>query len=282
MKVLLTGANGQLGRALLATAPAGVYIEAKDRANCDLANRDAIAAMVADCAPDLVVNTAAYTAVDAAETDEATAVAVNAEALAALVAAHDGKLVHISTDFVFDGKRSRAYKPGDTRNPLNAYGRSKAAGEDRLREADLLVRTSWLYDAGSANFVTTMLRLMQERGEVRVVADQIAAPTWARGLAQTIWKLVDADASGAFHHSDAGVASWYDFAVAIQEEARALGLLERSVPVVPVSTADFPTPAKRPAFSLLDSSATRAVLGEAAVHWRMNLWHMLRAEKARG
>ncbi len=282
MKVLVTGASGQLGGALVVTAPAGAEVHAVDRAACDLADADAITALIRDSAPDLVINAAAYTAVDKAEADEETARAINADAVAALVAAHPGKLVHVSTDFVFDGQSSRAYRPDDERAPLSAYGRTKAAGEDHLRPTDLLVRTAWVYAAGGANFVRTMLRLMREKPALNVVVDQIGAPTWATGLAKTVWGLVDKDASGTFHHSDAGVASWYDFAVAIQEEARAMGLLTEMIPINPITTADYPTPAKRPAFSLLDSSKTRELLGDGYTHWRLNLWHMLREEKALG
>ncbi|KLI64627.1 dTDP-4-dehydrorhamnose reductase [Aurantiacibacter marinus] len=279
MKVLITGAAGQLGRALKETAPAGITIHAVDIADCDLTDGTAIAALVSNAAPDLIINAAAYTAVDKAESDEQTAHAINADAVAALVTAHRGKLVHVSTDFVFDGASSRPYRPEDTRNPLSVYGSTKAKGEDHLRGTDLLVRTSWVYTAGGANFVRTMLRLMAEKDELRVVSDQIGTPTWAPGLAKAIWGLVAANAAGAFHHSDAGVASWYDFAVAIQEEAHALGLLDRSVPIIPISSAGYPTPARRPAFSLLDCSATRELLDDGHTHWRTNLRHMLRAEK---
>lgn len=282
MKVLITGAGGQLGRGLVAAAPAGTEVHAVDVADCDLTDAAAITALVARITPDLVINAAAYTAVDKAEEDEETARAINADAVAALVAAHPGKLVHVSTDFVFDGRSSRAYRPDDTRAPLSAYGRTKAEGEDHLRPTDLLLRTAWVYTAGGANFVRTMLRLMAEKPALNVVADQIGAPTWAPGLAKTIWSLVDKGASGTFHHSDAGVASWYDFAVAIQEEARALGLLTDTIPINPITTADYPTPARRPAFSLLDASKTRELLGDGYTHWRINLWHMLREEKALG
>lgn len=282
MKVLVLGAKGQVGSALLQTAPAGITVQAADRADCDLTDAQAVRAFIAEAAPDIIINAAAYTAVDAAEEDVAAAQAVNADAVEAIIAAHPGRLVHISTDYVFDGQSPKPYTPDALRNPLSAYGRSKAAGEAHLRENDLLIRTSWVYSAGHANFVTTMLRLMAERDEVRVVADQIGAPTWAPGLANTIWKLVDAGASGTFHHSDAGVASWYDFAFAIQEEARAIGLLEKSVPIIPISTSEYPTPATRPAFALLECSKTRELLEDGHTHWRMNLWHMLRAEKYRG
>ncbi len=285
MKALITGARGQLGAALIASAPAGCELVALDRSALDLADALAVRARVRAEAPDLVFNGAAYTAVDKAESEEDAARAINAAAVAAMVAALDetgGRLVHVSTDFVFDGTSPRAYRPDDERNPLSAYGRSKAAGEVVLRPGDLLVRTAWVYSAGGANFVRTMLRLMRERNEVRVVADQIGAPTWAHGLARTLWELAGAEASGIFHHCDAGVASWYDFAVAVQEEALAIGLLTREVPVRPIATSEFPTPARRPAFSLLDSSSTRALLRDGHTHWRVNLRRMLEEEKTLG
>lgn len=285
MKVLVTGAGGQLGRALLCSAPVGWQVEGLTRLDLDLADKQAIASVIASRAPDLLINAAAYTAVDKAESEEAEARAINATAVSRLyevLSAQGGRLVHISTDFVFDGASSRAYRPDDTRNPVSVYGKTKSEGEDCLGGDALLVRTSWVYAAGGANFVATMLRLMREREEVRVVADQIGAPTWASGLAQAIWGLAGQDATGSYHHSDAGVASWYDFAVAIQEEALGLGLLQKQVPVVPIATCDYRTPAARPAFSLLDSSATRALLCDQPVHWRANLRLMLQEEKALG
>lgn len=285
MKVLVTGAGGQLGKALTAIGSDLWDITALDRDQLDLAEAAAVRAAVVDHAPGLLINAAAYTAVDRAESEEELALAINADAVAAMVSALDetgGRLVHVSTDFVFDGASPRPYRPDDTRNPLSAYGRTKAAGEDALREEDLLMRTSWVYSAGGGNFVATMLRLMRERDEVRVVADQIGAPTWAPDLAETIFALIDAGATGTYHHCDSGVASWYDFAVAIQEEALALGMLEREVPVIPIATADYPTPAVRPAFSLLDCSKTRQLLGVTPPHWRANLRKMLAEEKALG
>lgn len=280
MKVLITGAKGQLGRGLIATAPSTVDLHPVTRDDCDLADASAIAALIQQVAPDLVINAAAYTAVDKAERDEDAARAINAGAVAALVAAHRGKLVHVSTDFVFDGTSSRAYRPDDSRNPISVYGRSKAEGEDCLRDSDLLVRTAWVYTAGGANFVRTMLRLMAEKPALNVVADQIGAPTWAPGLARTLWRLVAKDTSGTFHHSDAGVASWYDFAVAIQEESLTLGLLHNAIPITPVPTSAYSTPAARPAFSLLDCNKTRALLDDGHTHWRTNLRTMLQEEAA--
>jgi len=269
VKVLITGAAGQLGRALVATAPAGAQIEALDIADLNLTDAAAVRAKILADRPDMVMNAAAYTAVDKAEAEEGLARAINAGAVAAMAGAlaeYGGRLVHVSTDFVFDGLSSAAYRPDDARNPVSAYGRTKAEGEDAAGDDALIVRTAWVYTAGGANFVRTMLRLMAERDQVRVVADQIGAPTWAPGLASTLWGLAAQGARGLWLHSDAGVASWYDFAVAIQEEALAAGLLSRQIPVIPIPTSAYPTPAARPAFSLLDSSATRAALG--ARHWR--------------
>lgn len=285
MRILITGANGQLGGALQRTAPAWADINAIDVDDCDLTDIPMLRARLVVEAPEIIINAAAYTAVDKAEGDETLARAINADAVGAMVAAMaetGGKVVHVSTDFVFDGGASAAYAPSSPRNPLSAYGRTKAEGEDHLRPEDLLVRTAWVYEAGGANFVRTMIRLMREREELGVVADQIGSPTWATGLARTIWGLVKKQAGGTFHHSDAGVASWYDFAVAIAEEAHARGLLARIPAIRPITTADYPTPAKRPAFSLLDCRATRAVLGDEAVHWRMNLRLMLEEEAKLG
>lgn len=285
MRVLITGANGQLGGALQRTAPAEADINAIDVDDVDLTDEAMLRARLAVEAPDIIINAAAYTAVDKAEEDEATARAINSGAVAIMakaMAETGGKLVHVSTDFVFDGQSSTAYRPSDERAPISAYGRTKAEGEDHLGASDLLVRTAWVYEAGGANFVRTMIRLMNERDELGIVSDQIGSPTWATGLAQVIWGLIAKGESGTFHHSDAGVASWYDFAVAIAEEASAIGLLNTACTIKPITTADYPTPASRPAFSLLDCRATRETLGADPVHWRTNLRLMLEQEKALG
>lgn len=285
MKVLITGAGGQLGGALQRTAPTFADLNAIDVDDVDLSDEAMLRARLVVEAPDVLINAAAYTAVDKAETDEDTAREINADAVAVMVEqvqSQGGKLVHISTDFVFDGTSQRPYAPNDPRNPISAYGRTKAAGEDHLRDSDLLVRTAWLYEAGGANFVRTMIRLMKERDELGVVADQKGSPTWATGLAHTIWGLIEKGASGTFHHSDDGEISWYEFAVAIAEEAHDLGLISASPTINPITTADYPTPASRPAYSVLDCSATRALLGDGLVPWRENVRAMLKMEKALG
>lgn len=284
MKVLVTGARGQLGRALAATAPAGVELLALDRGALDVSDAAAVTAAVAAAAPQLVVNAAAYTAVDKAETEREQAFAANGTApglLAAAARAAGARFAHISTDFVFDGNATTAYRPDSPTAPLGVYGESKLAGEHAVLAADpdaIIVRTAWVYAAEGGNFARTMLRLMRERPEIRVVADQIGTPTHADSLARAIWTLDAAGAKGIFHWTDAGVASWYDFAVAIEEEGRAAGILTRETAVLPIRTEDYPTPARRPAFSVLDKSATWAITGPAR-HWRAELRDVLRRIK---
>ncbi|RDC59681.1 dTDP-4-dehydrorhamnose reductase [Alteripontixanthobacter maritimus] len=285
MKVLVTGTGGQVGSALMASAPEEWDVVGLARAELDLADGGAIRAMVARHKPDFVINAAAYTAVDKAEEEAELAQAINGAApghFAAALAEMGGRLVQVSTDFVFDGTSSTPYTPDAPRNPLSVYGASKAAGEDAAGADAIICRTSWVYAAGGANFVRTMLRLMGERDALNVVSDQIGAPTHAAGLAQALWGLARANVPGTYHYQDAGVASWYDFAVAIYEEARALGLLTRDVAIAPIPTSQYPTPAARPAFSVLDVTETTGILNEAPSHWRANLREMLQEEQRIG
>jgi dTDP-4-dehydrorhamnose reductase len=285
MKVLIVGGKGQLGRGLAATAPAGAEIVSHDIDTLDITDKAAVEALVAEVQPELVLNAAAYTAVDKSETDEDAAHAVNATAVGILAdgaRAMGAKFVHVSTDFVFDGTSGTPYKPDAATNPLGAYGRTKLAGEKLAGPDALIVRTAWVYAPAGGNFVRTMLRLMAERPEVRVVADQIGTPTYAPGLARTLWTLAELGVTGIHHYTDAGAASWYDFAVAIQEEGLAAGLLDKAVPVIPITTADFPTPAVRPSYSVLDKSSSYAALGGPAPHWRTNLRIMIGEIKAHG
>ena len=282
MKALVTGAHGQLASELAARAPEGWSVEAFARVDLDIRDTAAIDAVVARSAPDLILNAAAYVAVDKAEGDSDTAYAVNRDGAANLARAATrvgARMAHVSTDFVFDGEKTRPYLPGDATNPLGVYGASKLAGETAVAAAApdaLILRTAWVYSRTGGNFMKTMLRLMAERGEVRVVADQIGTPTVASGLADTLWALALAGAVGVYHHTDAGVASWYDFAEAIAEEGCAAGLLPTPPRVIPIPTEDFPTPARRPAFSVLDKTSTWALLGRRPAHWRSALRGELR------
>jgi dTDP-4-dehydrorhamnose reductase len=242
----------------------------------------AVARTLAQISADWIVNGAAYTAVDKAEDEPDSAKLINDTAVGGLVqaaAAAKCRLLHISTDFVFDGTSGRAYLPNAAPNPLSVYGRTKLGGERQVLNgaADgIVLRTAWVYSSAGRNFVLTMLRLMREKDRLSVVSDQIGTPTWATGIARAIWGLIEVYAPGGLYHwTDLGVASWYDFAVAIQEEALARGLLEKAVPIIPIATADYPTKAVRPRFSVLDTSATRALVPVSAQHWRQNLRQML-------
>jgi dTDP-4-dehydrorhamnose reductase len=288
VKVLVTGADGQLGHELVQALAPTAEVIACNRAQLDLCDSAALSRKVREIRPDVICNAAAYTAVDAAETDADAAQLVNATAVGWLAgAAHAARarFIHVSTDFVFDGQSSRPYVPNDEAHPQSVYGRTKLDGEAAayIHAADtLVVRTSWVYAARGRNFVLTMLRLMNERNEVRVVADQVGSPTYAGGLAKALWTLALDGAAGTFHNSDSGVASWSDFAFAIQEEALALGLLQRAVPVIPIATAEWPAPAPRPRFSVLDTRLTWPHLGGPPLHWRVNLRIMLREVQQHG
>jgi dTDP-4-dehydrorhamnose reductase len=277
MRALVTGAGGQLATELMAAPPDGWAVEAISELELDIRDSAAVRAAVKRSSPDLVLNAAAYTAVDRAEAESEIAWAVNrdgAENLAHAAVEVGARFAHVSTDFVFDGQASRAYRPDDAPAPLGVYGASKRGGEIAVQAAApkcLILRTAWVYSPHGGNFLKTMLRLMGEREEVRVVADQIGTPTSATTLAEALWGLCLAGAEGIHHHTDAGVASWYDFAQAIGEEAHAAGLLNSEPRVLPIRTEDYPTPARRPAFSVLDNTTTWALLGRPSPHWRRAL-----------
>ncbi|WP_123105876.1 dTDP-4-dehydrorhamnose reductase [Acidithiobacillus sulfuriphilus] len=282
MRVLIFGAAGQAGWELQRSAPAEMSIRALARQDADIARLDAVRAAVQHWQPQWIINAAAYTAVDRAESEAASAYAINRDGAAhiaqAALEAHC-QVLHISTDFVFDGQSPSPYAPDASVHPLGVYGASKAAGEEAVRQVlgdgALIFRTAWVYSSHGHNFVRTMLKLMAEREELRIVADQIGSPTWAAGLAQAIWRAIGTkDFRGTQHWTDAGIASWYDFAVAIQEEAVACGLLARAIPILPIRSMDYPTPARRPACAVLDKSGSYARLGTAP-HWRVALRVML-------
>ncbi len=295
MKVLLTGREGQLGIALQASLPKGVILIATGRSELDLADHAACRQAVRDHCPDWVLNAGAYTAVDRAENEADRAMAINAgapQAFAESLAETGGRLLQVSTDFVFDGAQGFPYRPDQALDPLGVYGATKAAGETAtlaLPGARVL-RTSWLYGPVGKNFCLTMLRLhamKAEAGEpLGVVADQVGCPTATHTLAAACWRAIaieaDADGSRILHWSDAGAASWYDFAVAIGELGVAAGLLERAAVALPLSTAEYPTPAQRPSYSLLDCITSRKALGLEPLHWREGLAQVLQGVAAQG
>jgi dTDP-4-dehydrorhamnose reductase len=286
-KVLITGASGQLGLELQASAPALWQIVPCARTDLDIRDASAVERVFAREGPAIVINTAAYTRVDDAEREPELARQINADGARNVAAAAKrvgSRLIHLSTDFVFDGSRARPYTPDDPARPLGAYGTTKLAGEREVAaiggNTSLIVRTAWLYSTRGSNFVLTMLRLMKERESVGVVSDQVGTPTWALGLAQALWKAAERpDVHGILHWTDAGVASWYDFAVAIQEEALALELLPRASAVRALRSEEFPTAARRPAYSVLDKTTGWNALGGPAPHWRSNLRCMLQMLK---
>ena len=288
MKVLLTGREGQLGTALQASLPEGVILIATGRSELDLADHAACRQAVRDHRPDWVLNAGAYTAVDRAESEADRAMAINAgapQAFAEALGDTGGRLLQVSTDFVFNGAQGSPYRPDQALDPLGVYGATKAAGETAalaLPGARVL-RTSWVYGPVGKNFCLTMLRLHAMKaaaGEpLGVVADQVGCPTATHTLAAACWRAIgigtDADGPRTLHWSDAGASSWYDFAVAIGELGVAAGLLERAAEVSPLTTADYPTPAQRPSYSLLDCTASRQSLAMDPIHWRASLAQVL-------
>lgn len=282
MKVLVTGAGGMLARALVPELERrGHRVVALGRGALDVTDEAAVSARVAAERPDAVVQCAAYTAVDRAEEEEEAAHRVNAAAAGHVARACDrtGALfVYPSSDYVFPGDAARPYRPGDPTGPLNAYGRSKLAGEAAAREAGraLVVRTSWLYGEGGPNFVDTISRLGRERDVLQVVDDQLGRPTWTGSLARTISELMEARAEGILHAADAGEpVTWYGFA---REVLARRGIAAR---VEPVPSSAFPRPAPRPRYSVLDCSETEAVLGRPLPRWQDALERYLEGREER-
>lgn len=281
---LIFGGSGQLGQALQASAPSGVQIAAPSHAICDIADGEQVRDQLENHQPGLVINAAAYTDVNGAEKDRELALKVNAQSagrLAALARAIGARLIHISTDYVFDGGARTPYPESAPINPLNVYGRSKAEGEKLVQRecpASIIVRTSWLYAAEGRNFLNTMLGLMASRDEIKVVADQTGTPTSALNLARILWRLADAE-PGLYHATDEGETSWHGFALAIRDEALAQGLLSRNTKVTAIASSDFASPARRPSYSVLDKSKLHALLGPGQ-DWRAALKDMLARKKA--
>ena len=288
-RILLTGAKGQVGEELQRSLANLGEVTAVDRQILDLAQPASIRQVISEVQPTCIVNAAAYTAVDKAEMEPDLAIAINA--VAPTIMAEEAQrlgigLIHISTDYVFDGKKNTPYTEQDPTNPVSIYGESKLAGEEGIRknsDRHIILRTAWVYgNYGKSNFVKTMLRLFAEREEVKVVADQVGTPTWAHDIASAIATIVpqldDSQQSltGTYHFTNSGVASWYDLAITILEEAKQQNLPLKVQRLVPITTAEYPTLAKRPAYSVLTWQKISAILGDHPPHWQQALRQMFR------
>ena len=279
MRVLVTGGHGQLGRALLRTAPAGMEVVALGSSDCDVTDPATVRAIVARIEPELIVHCAAWTDVDGCERHPERAWRVNAlgaQHVATACAEAGAVLVYISTNYVFDGERDEPYHEFDRPNPLSVYGASKLAGEEVVRALcprHAIVRTAMLYDAHSRNFVTTVLRLAREQPRLRMVADQYGNPTFVDDLARALWQLVVQPAYGTFHLVNQGAASWYEWGVAVLE------LLDLAVPVDPIPASEFRRAARPPRNGVLTSLAAPA-LGIIMPDWRDALARCLASLRA--
>ena len=282
--ILLIGCNGQLGAQLQKTLQAYSNLKAVARPIVEMSQPETLRELIQENQPEIIINAAAYTAVDKAESEPELANTINA--LAPKVIAQEAEklkafFIHISTDYVFDGKNSRPYRENDSTNPLNIYGETKLAGEQAILSncsKYFILRTAWVYgNLGKSNFVKTMLRLGAQKLELKVVADQIGSPTWTRDIAQTIAALIP-DTSriiGTYHYTNSGIASWYDFAVAIFEEAKQLGFPLKIDRVIPITTSEYPTPATRPSYSVLNCAKISSLMESHPPHWRQSLREML-------
>ena len=274
-RLALIGAGGMLGSMVARSAPAEWEVLSLQRPEFDLTDRQQVDEVLNRLAPQVIINCAAFTQVDACETQEELATRINGEGpgyLAAAAKRLGAVLVHLSTDYVFDGSKAAPYREDDPTNPLSAYGRSKRAGERAILESGLeqhfIIRTSWLFGPGGKNFVETILRLAQEREELRVVADQVGSPTYTADLAEAIFRLLATQAFGIYHMSNQGACSWYEFAGEIVAQFTRLSGQLKVKNIVPITTLDYPLPAKRPSYSLLSQSKYQTSVGAALPPWR--------------
>lgn len=282
-KVLVTGANGQLAQELIKQVPQNIELICATRDQLNIANEQELKLFLMEHQPDTIINAAAYTAVDHAESDVDTAESVNVAAVdnLARLAGPDCYLLHISTDFVFSGEKNTPYTTEDKAVPQSVYGATKLSGEQKLMDAkpnnSAIIRTSWVYSAHGKNFVKSMLKFMSERDQLNIVIDQVGTPTWTKGLAEACWAACAGKIEGVYHWSDAGVASWYDFAEAIQKLGLQYGLLKSEVELKPIPSSGYPLPATRPAYSVLDKRKILAALpGLKNVHWLRQLEKMFK------
>ena len=283
MKVLVTGSTGQLGGELVRVlAGEGHEIIAPDRREFDLAFPEKVGDAIRAREADWVINCAAYTQVDQAEAEPELAYRVNRDSAAGIaraVSAYGGRMLQVSTDFIFSGKQSCPYTEEDHPDPVNVYGQSKWEGERAVREilpGALILRTAWVYGSRGANFVRTILMAAASREELRVVDDQIGTPSWTADISRTIQALIRGDRHGVYHFTNEGVASWYDFACAITALGASVGFPVVARRVLPIPSADYPTQAIRPRFSVLDKQKIRTLLPAPIPHWRESLHAMLK------
>lgn len=291
VKVLITGAAGQVGSELVKLAPAGFEVVGYNSSELDITDVQQVLQIVAEQAPALIINAAAYTAVDKAESDAERAYAVNETGVKNLAQAAltlNIPLFHISTDYVFDGTATEPYKETDTVGPTGVYGASKLAGEQALADSGvkhIILRTSWVFGAEGNNFVKTMLRLGKERDTLGVVADQLGCPTSAGSIAKVLWQMaqkLNAEGglpSGIYHFSNLPATTWHGFACEIFKQAVELGMLNKVPKVNTIKTTDYPTPAKRPARSVMDVSALQNLLGSCVASWQQELSAVLKQLK---
>jgi dTDP-4-dehydrorhamnose reductase len=280
MNIVVIGKSGQLAQEL---GRLGSSISLLGRADIDIVNYEQMANVLDDFKVDSIINASAYTAVDKAESDKEGAYLINCNAvrnLAKYCHRRECHFTHISTDYVFPGDKGSPYKVDDNIAPIGVYGASKAAGENAIAEihpgSSCILRTSWVYSIYGNNFVKTMLRLMSEKSELGVIDDQIGSPTWAKGLAKACLYAAEQKVTGIHHWTDAGVASWYDFANAIQRIAIEKGMLDKAISIKPIPTSAYPTPAKRPSYSVLDKSSLDVDFkGLNIAHWQDQLSIMM-------
>lgn len=283
MNVLLTGASGQVGRELVYTCPNNIKLVALDKYSLDISNHDNVNETLNKYKPDLVINAAAYTSVEKAEMEKKFAYQINKNGvsnLALACKANNTKLIHYSTDYIFDGEKSYPYTIRDKPNPLNVYGQSKLDGEKEalkiINENILIIRTSWIYSKHGNNFVNTMLKLMNENETIEVITDQTGTPTWARSIANITWEFIRHPAlKGIFHFSNSGSTNWFEFAKAIQDEALKYNMLNKPAKIIPISTNDYPSKTKRPIYSVLDCEKTWETLNVTPDDWRIALANMM-------
>jgi dTDP-4-dehydrorhamnose reductase len=275
--ILVTGANGQMGNEfqVLTTDFPDYQFLFVTKEDLSIADTAAVENYFSAHSIDFCINCAAYTAVDKAETEETNAILINATAVATLAAVckkNNAQLIHISTDYVFDGTANQPYKETDITKPVSVYGKTKLQGEELAMQnapSTIIIRTAWLYSSFKANFVKTMLRLMKEKESINVVSDQFGCPTYAADLAAAIMQIIASNKSkenaGIYHYSNAGITNWYEFAVAIKE------LTGSNCVVNPIPTSQYPTPAKRPAYSVLDTAKIKEVFAVAIPDWETGL-----------